>query len=54
MIPIRASGEPPGLMHHAPAESEIRFTKDIADDPVYRFQLQYFCLTRSGSPALLC
>lgn len=42
------------MLYHAPAESEIpRFTKDIADDPVYQFVQKYFVLLQVALGVLL-
>ena len=42
------------MLHYVPAESEIpRFTKDIADDPVYQFVQKYFVLLQVALGVLL-
>lgn len=42
------------MLCHVPAESEIpRFTKDIADDPVYQFVQKYFVLLQVALGVLL-
>jgi len=36
------------MIHQAPAQSNPRFIKDIADDPVYQFYKKYFVLILLG------